>query len=130
MKIIKSNPKFGYILKKISIIIRERRLPYSLLMLPWRLLCINGLVYRHWFYKLKFINIFSKKIKIGFGPIDSVEYDLYVRKWRIDPIVNCINKLSKKYSAGIFLSERDLKNFDLLVVVKIFNGKILKKIST
>ena len=58
------------------------------------------------------------KIKVGFGPIISGEDDLHVRKWRIDPIVNRINEISEKYSAGIFLTVSDMTKFDIVVVVR------------
>ena len=74
-----------------------------------------------WLLSLKLKNIFSKKIKVGFGPIISGENDLKSRKWHIDPIVNIINKHSKKYTAGVFFHGGNLDKFDIIVIVRLFD---------
>ena len=75
-----------------------------------------------WYYKLKLKNKFSKKIKVGFGPILERENTLGNRKYRIDPVVETINKLSEKYSAGIFINPNKVNKFDIIVIVKIFDN--------
>lgn len=87
------------------------------------------LVKPSWFLSLKLENIFSKKIKIGFGPVETGEDDLSLRKWRIDPIVNYINQHSKEYVADIFFDFKNLSKFDIVVIVRNFEGldkKIIK----
>lgn len=74
-----------------------------------------------WFLKVSIGLLFTRKIKVGFGPITSGEADLSVRKWRIDPIINEINRTSKKYRAGFFIRHSGMKRFDYVVIVKRFN---------
>jgi hypothetical protein len=92
---------------------------------PWRLhpwVYENGLVRRGWYYRLRLRNILSSRIKVGFGPITSGEYDLGVRKWRIDPIIDAINRSSSHYVGDIFFAGEDLRRFDIVVIVKDFES--------
>lgn len=75
-----------------------------------------------WYYKLLLTNISKDKVRIGFGPIVEGENTLGVRRYRIDPIVNWINRYSERYKAGIFLSNRYIDRFDIVLVVKAFDG--------
>ena len=81
----------------------------------------RGLVNSVWYYKLKARNCFTRKIKVGFGPIQHGEDNLGMRKWRIDPIVDHINKTSSVYSADIFLDPWEVIKFDIIVIVKVFD---------
>lgn len=74
-----------------------------------------------WRIKLKLKNAFSRKIKVGFGPITENEKTLGRRKFHIDPIVEYINKNSKKYTAGIFFNDSDLSKFDIIIIVANFS---------
>jgi glycosyltransferase involved in cell wall biosynthesis len=111
---------------------------YQPWMLPWlrarvmgfvkrdkrlRIIYILSLVNFFWYYRLKINNKFSKKIKVGFGPILTGEGQIDVRQARIDPIVNWINKNSHKFSADIFFEPKEMRGFDISVVVKEFNGE-------
>ena len=69
---------------------------------------------------------FTKKIKVGFGPITTGEDNFDVRKWRIDPVVNEINKTSSRYIAGIFFEPEEMKNFDVIIIVKNFNPDFIE----
>ena len=73
--------------------------------LPYRFNKALHFINIFWLIKLKLNCFFSKKIKVGLGPINSGEDNLAVRKWRIDPIVNQINKNNKRYVADIFLGD-------------------------
>lgn len=77
---------------------------------------------------LKLRNAFSRKIKIGFGPIKSGERDINVRKWRIDPIVHYINENSDEYVADFFFDEDCLDRFDIIVVVKVYSDQLLSEV--
>ncbi|WP_295393321.1 hypothetical protein [uncultured Thiodictyon sp.] len=64
------------------------------------------------------------RIRIGFGPLSSLAEDestVGVRKYRIDPIVDYINQSSSRYTAGFFWGADDIGNFDLIVLVKLFD---------
>lgn len=74
-----------------------------------------------WFLRVKMANLFSKKIKVGFGPIYTGEATLGDRKFRIDPIVNAINKYSETYVADVFTKRDKLDQFDIIVLVKNFD---------
>ncbi|MCQ9204961.1 MAG: glycosyltransferase [Omnitrophica bacterium] len=76
-----------------------------------------------WYFSVKIRNKFTRKIKIGFGPIVRDRYDLSVQKWRVDPIVDQINKTSSKYSADIFFEPQELAKFDISIIVKEFNSE-------
>ena len=81
----------------------------------------NDLINPEWFVRVKLKNLFSRKIKVGFGPITSGENDLAERKWRIDPIINAINSKKKcGYVAGFFIHPEEMKYFDIIVIVKKF----------
>ena len=89
------------------------------------------LVDLRWLLKLKLINLFSGKIKVGFGPVKTGESTLSTRKWHIDPIINCINKNSKRYVCDIFFYDSDLSRFDIVVIVKDFDkidDNLIKKL--
>lgn len=91
-----------------------------------RLLLLNGLIDYKWFFKVKTSLFFSKKIKVGFGPITSGENDLAERKWRIDPIINHINsKKNCKYVAGFFVNPQEMKKFDIIIIVKKFTDEFI-----
>jgi glycosyltransferase involved in cell wall biosynthesis len=79
-----------------------------------------------WFIKTKWRLIFSRKIKVGFGPITTGENDLAERKWRIDPIINGLNHKSHKYVAGFFLRPEEMNRFDYLVIVKKLNLEFIE----
>jgi len=83
-----------------------------------RLKTIYLLVDLKWFIRLRIINLFSKKVKVGFGPVYTDESILGDRKFRIDPIVDAINKYSKIYVADIFTKLDSLEGFDIIVIVK------------
>ncbi|MBW2983761.1 glycosyltransferase [Candidatus Woesearchaeota archaeon] len=89
-----------------------------------------SLVRLSWLLELKLRNVFSNKTRVGFGPVLSAENNMYVRKWRIDPIVNGINKRSKKYVCDIFFDGDDLSKFDIVVMVEFCNisEKIIKQL--
>jgi hypothetical protein len=103
-----------------------------------RLKTIYLLVDLKWYASLKLVNLTSQKIKVGFGPVYTDESTLGDRKFRIDPIVNAINKHSKTYVADVFTKLDKLDQFEVIVLVKNFdhinyedlvklkdNGKIL-----
>jgi len=94
-----------------------------------RLRYVRGLVYRRWYYALRVRLALSSKIKIGFGPVTTAEDDLAERKWRIDPVVNAINKESGRFRAGIFFTPEEMAQFDMIVVVKKFNPSYFPVIS-
>lgn len=87
------------------------------------LYCFLGtdLIDPFWYFKIKIQCCFSRKIKIGFGPILTGEDDLSVRKWRIDPIIDALNERSDIYCAGFFIHPEEMKKFDWIVIVKNFN---------
>ncbi|KMM17398.1 hypothetical protein [Synechococcus sp. GFB01] len=60
----------------------------------------------------------SKRIRVGFGPVVEGEDTLGNRKWRIDAVVNSINRHSKHFGATIFFRDDDLFCFDIIVVAK------------
>lgn len=78
-----------------------------------------------WYAKIKARLFFSRKIKVGFGPITTGEDDLAERKWRIDPIINGMNQKKGRYTAGFFLNPQEMKQFDLIVIVKKINPQYM-----
>ncbi|MFX0199269.1 MAG: glycosyltransferase [Candidatus Hodarchaeota archaeon] len=102
-----------WVLQEALLCLKEQRLPKRCL--------VRKKVFPGWYYSLKIKNALTKKIKVGFGPVVEGEYNIGVRKSRIDPIVNCINTLSDKYSAGIFFDPGEMAQFDVIVIVKEFN---------
>jgi len=91
------------------------------------------LVNPKWYIKLRIKELFSRKIKVGFGPIKSDEKTLSTRKWHIDPIVNYINKNSKKYIASVFFETESLEKYDIIIIVKNFDkisNEYIKKIKS
>jgi hypothetical protein len=99
------------IIHKAYFCVAERRLPL-------RFIQGKRQVKRSWYKQLELNRKTTRKITVGFGPIVSGEHDLRVRKWRIDPIVNCINEISDKYCAGIFFNAGEMQKFDLVVIVR------------
>ena len=81
----------------------------------------HPLIDKWWYLKIAHQQFFTKKIKVGFGPITSGENDLAERKWRIDPIIHAINEMETNYSAGFFIDAGEMKNFDIVIIVKKFN---------
>ncbi|MDA0349832.1 MAG: glycosyltransferase [Verrucomicrobia bacterium] len=75
-------------------------------------------VHLRWWLELKWRNLFTKKIKVGFGHLHTDETTLTNRKWHIDPIVNGINKYSDRYVADIFFPCESLSRFDIIVMLK------------
>ena len=73
-----------------------------------------------WYAKLRWKNAFSKKIRVGFGPIVTNERTLGNRKWHIDPIVDSINANSETYVADVFFAHDDYAKFDIAVLVRHF----------
>ncbi|MHB1949669.1 MAG: glycosyltransferase [Gammaproteobacteria bacterium] len=89
----------------------------------------TSLVNPAWYFNIKIKNLFSRKIKVGFGPITSGEDDLAERKWRIDPIINEINKRNSPFIAGFFLHPAEMAKFDIIVIVKKFTEAYIPIIS-
>lgn len=112
----------GYLYTKLYFCILERRIPFLKRH-------AEDLVDRKWHRELEHTLRHTARIKVGFGPIFSGENDLHVRKWRIDPIVNSINKISDRYSAGIFLTPESMARFDVIVFVREIDDLDLQKIS-
>lgn len=65
---------------------------------------------------------------MGFGPITTGENDFAERKWRIDPIVNEINRTSNRYAAGVFFSPTEMNQFDQIILVKKFTRDYIAEI--
>ncbi len=86
------------------------------------LFLVEGLVNRIWYTKLKIRSRFSRKIRVGFGPIATGEDNLAERKWRIDPIIDEMNRQSAKYTADCFIHPHEMENFDINVIVKRFHS--------
>lgn len=92
---------------------------------PWRLRPLvfkRGLVRRGWYCRLRLRNALSSRIKVGFGPVETGEYDLAVRKWHIDPIVDAINRSPSRYLGDIFFAGDGLERFEIVVIVKNFEA--------
>lgn len=81
-----------------------------------------------WYLKTKGRCLFSRKIKVGFGPITTGEDDLAERKWRIDPIIDGINQIKGKYVAGFFISPRGMRQYDVIIIVKKINPGFMAEI--
>jgi len=103
------------IIHKAYFCVVERRLPL-------RFIQGKRQVKRSWYKTLELSRKTTRKITVGFGPIISGEHDLHIRKWRIDPIVNCINEISDKYCAGVFFNAEEMQRFDLVVIVREVDG--------
>jgi hypothetical protein len=101
--------------EKTFFCIVERRLPF-------RKIRPEDMVEQSWYNILEHGLATTLKVKVGFGPVFSGENDLHVRKWRIDPIVDQINRVSDKYCAGIYLSPKEMDRFDIVVVVREIDG--------
>lgn len=71
-----------------------------------------------WYFGLKLRRMMSHRIKVGFGPIGSMDNTLGTRKWHIDPIVEWINKQSETYISDAFLDGLSLRGYDIIVFVK------------
>jgi hypothetical protein len=85
---------------------------------------VKGLVDKQWLASVERHLQGSGRIRIGFGPLTSLAEDeatIGVRKYRIDPIVDCINASSSKYAAGVFFDSDDMDQYDVLVLVKVFD---------
>lgn len=82
------------------------------------LLYEHGLVRRDWILRLRLQSAISRRIRVGFGPVVLGEDTLGSRKWRIDAVVNSINRHSKRFGATIFFRGDDLTRLDIVVVVK------------
>lgn len=80
-----------------------------------------------WYVKIKWRTFFSRKIKVGFGPITTGENDLAERKWRIDPIIDKINQKKGKFTAGFFVQFDQMKSFDIIVIVKKIHPELIFK---
>lgn len=102
--------------------------PLLCLLLP--IIRANPLIDTRWHIKIKARHVFSRKIKVGFGPITTGEDDLAERKWRIDPIINAINALKSNYTAGFFIDPREMEDFDICIIVKKFNPSFIPIISS
>jgi glycosyltransferase involved in cell wall biosynthesis len=80
----------------------------------------RGLVDRRWWTRLRWVNARSRRPRrVGFGPVLTGEGDLSIRKWRIDPIVDWINRTDCPWTADIFFAGDPCERFDLLVIVKM-----------
>lgn len=99
--------------KELVLCLAERRLPKRFL--------VRKKIHPGWYYSLKIRNALTNKRKVGFGPVVEGEYNIGVRGSRIDPIVNCINRNSEKYSADVFFDFEEMARFDLIVIVKEFH---------
>jgi hypothetical protein len=86
---------------------------------PW--VYERGLVRRGWYCRLRLRNALTRRVKVGFGPVREGESTLGLRKWRIDPIVDAINRESSRYVADIFFPGDDLARFDLVVIIRDFD---------
>ncbi|MGF1484871.1 MAG: glycosyltransferase [Opitutales bacterium] len=73
-----------------------------------------------WMLKLRWRRLGSRRPRIGFGPITTVERRLDNRKWEIDPFVDHVNAHSDAYDADIFFVDSDLSRFDAIVLVREF----------
>jgi glycosyltransferase involved in cell wall biosynthesis len=104
-----------WILQESVLCLKEKRLPKRGL--------IRKKVFPWWYYQLQLRSVLTRKIKVGFGPVVEGEYTIGVRKSRIDPIVGCINRASENYSAGIFFDPEEMRQFDVVVIVKEFNAQ-------
>ncbi len=102
-----------WIVQETLLCLKEKRLPKSCL--------VQKKIFPWWYYRLRSTIRTTQKIKIGFGPIVEPEYTIGVRKSRIDPIVDAINQQSTNYAAGIFLHPQEMRQFDVVVIVKEFN---------
>lgn len=89
---------------------------------------VEGLVSRPWSTQLYLRGRFTTKIKVGFGPIATGENDLAERKWRIDPIINEINRRDSNYFASFFVRPQEMDAFDVVVIVKRFHSGYLATI--
>jgi len=78
-----------------------------------------------WYLKIKWLCFFSRKVRVGFGPITTGEDDLAERKWRIDPIIDGINRRGGKYVAGFFIHPTEMRKFDILIIVKKINPEFV-----
>lgn len=74
-----------------------------------------------WYLKTQGRLFLSRKIKVGFGPITTGEDTLAERKWRIDPIIDRINRRGSRYVAGFFTKPKEMEQFDILIIVKKIN---------
>ncbi len=72
-------------------------------------------------------NAFSRKIKVGFGPLICGNRTLSSRSFVIDPIVEHINKNDYPYICDTFAQYEDLRRFDILVMVKSFDDMSPKR---
>ena len=108
--------------KEALLCLAERRLPKRLL--------VRKMVNPVWYYQLKLEHTMTKKLKVGFGPVLEDEYNIGVRGSRIDPIVEQINKGSRKYSADIFFDFDEMARFDVVVIVKEFHSGLSPQIET
>ncbi len=95
----------------------QRQLPKRLRHLLYE----HDLVRRDWILRLHLQSCMSRRIRVGFGPVVEGEDTLGNRKWRIDAVVNSINRYSKHFGATIFFRGDDLTNLDIVVVVKEFD---------
>ncbi len=102
--------------KEFVLCLAERRLPKHFL--------VRRKIHPFWYYGLTLKNFFTRKLKVGFGPVVEGEYNIGVRGSRIDPIVNCINQTSAAYSADIFFEFDEMARFDVIVIVKEFNRSL------
>lgn len=85
-----------------------------------------NLIEYKWYFKIKSRIFFTRKIRIGFGPITTGENDLAERKWRIDPIVDEINRnKNAQYTAGFFVKPNEMTKFDIIVIVKKFASEYI-----
>jgi hypothetical protein len=95
----------------------QRQLPNRVRYLLYE----HGLVRRDWILWLRLQSALSRRIRVGFGPVVAGEDTLGSRKWRIDAVVNSINRHSRRFGATIFFRGDDLTCFDIVVVVKEFD---------
>lgn len=105
------------LLRILKQLIKRFVLPLLLVNLSWRI-------------NIKRRSLFTRKIKVGFGPITSGENDFAERKWRIDPIINEINRMSDRYVAGFFISPKTMKKFDRIIIVKKFTSNFISIIES
>lgn len=106
-----TTPSLLSVIERAWICMAQRRLPF-------RRMRGESPVNRDWRRQLETALRADGMTKVGFGPIFSDEHDLHVRKWRIDPVVNEINRASDRYRAGIFFNDSDMERFDIAVVVR------------
>jgi hypothetical protein len=104
-----------WIVQETLLCLKERKLPKRCL--------VRRKVFPGWYARLQLTQRVTQKLRVGFGPVVEPEYTIGVRKSRIDPIVDAINRQSDRYAAGIFFEPEAMLQFDVVVIVKEFTPR-------